>query len=104
MISEPYLGGEDILFPDSRATLDAEVSNLCMTADVFDPLTDWLHIKPLTLNELVPDSSIVHARVDRVIHLARANALVCCSDLRKFKDSLEQVFRSHSSQLSEVEQ
>ena len=39
VISETYLGGEDILFADARATLDAEVSNLRTTAEVFDPLT-----------------------------------------------------------------
>ncbi len=39
VISETYLGGEDILFPDTRAVLNAEVSNLRTTADVYDPLT-----------------------------------------------------------------
>jgi hypothetical protein len=92
VISETYLGGEDILFSDIRATLDAEVSNLRTTADVFDPLADWLHIKPLTLNGLGPDSSIVHAKIDSVVHLSRAEALIGCSDLRKFKDALQRAF------------
>jgi len=96
VISGTYLGGDDILFSDSRAALNAEVSNLRATADVFDPLTDWLHIEPLTLNELVPDSSIVHAKVDSVLHMARAEALIGCSDLRKFKDALQRAFPEFS--------
>ena len=95
-ISETYLGGEDILFSDIRATLDAEVSCLNATAELFDPLTDWLHIEPLTLNRLTPCSPIVHARVDHVIHLSRAEALVSCSDLRKFKDALQRAFPEYS--------
>lgn len=92
VISGTYLGGEDILFSDTRAMLDAEVSNLRDTADVFDPLTEWLNIRPLTLNGLVPDSSCVDAKVDSVVHQSRAQALIGCSDLRKFKDALEKAF------------
>ena len=96
VISETYLGGEDILFSDTDAALDAEVSNLRMTACGFDPLTDWLHIRPLTLYGLVPDSSIVDAKVDSVVHLSRAKALIGCSDLRKFKDALQRAFPEFS--------
>ena len=39
LISETYLGGEDILFTDIRAIFDTEVSKLRTTADVYDPLT-----------------------------------------------------------------
>jgi hypothetical protein len=52
VISETYLGGEDILFSDIRATLDAEMSCLNATAELFDPLAAWLHLEPLTLNRL----------------------------------------------------
>jgi hypothetical protein len=89
-ISETYLGGEDMLFPDTRAMLNAEVSNLRTTADVYDPLTDWLDIEPLKFKQPTPGSPIVGAKVDHVIHLSRAEALVGCSDLRKFKDALQQ--------------
>ena len=92
VISGIYLGGEDILFSDTRASLDTEVSNLRATADVFDPLTDWLHIEPLTLKELVPESSIVHAKANQIVNLSRAEALVGCSDLRKFKDALQRAW------------
>jgi hypothetical protein len=92
VISETYLRGEDILFSDTRATLDAEVCHLRTTADIFDPLTYWLKIEPLTLNKQASDSPIVQAKVDSVVNLARANALVGCSDLRKFKDALERAF------------
>jgi hypothetical protein len=90
VISGTYLGGEDILFPDTRAMLNAEVSNLRTTADVYDPLTDWLDIEPLKFKQPTPGSPIVGAKVDHVIHLSRAEALVGCSDLRKFKDALQQ--------------
>ena len=92
VISETYLGGEDILFPDTRAMLNAEVSNLRTTADVYDPLTDWLDIEPLKLKEPAPGSPIVHAKADHVVHLSRAEALIGCSDLRKFKDALQRAF------------
>ena len=92
VISETYLGGEDILFPDTRAMLNTEVSNLRTTADIYDPLTDWLDIEPLTLKELAPGSPIVHAKADQIVLLSRAEALVGCSDLRKFKDALQRAF------------
>lgn len=92
VISETHLGGEDILFPDTRATFDAEVANLRTTADVYDPLTDWLETEPLKLKEQAPGSPIVQAKVDSTIHLSRAEALVGCSDLQKFKDALHRAF------------
>lgn len=70
----------------------AEISNLRTTADVYDPLMDWLEIEPLKLKELAPRSPIVHAKVDSIIHLSRAEALAGCSDLRKFKDALQRAF------------
>jgi hypothetical protein len=91
-ISETYLGCEDILFPDTRATFDAEVSNLRMTADVYDPLTDWLDIEPLKLKELAPGSPIVDAKANQIVLISRADALVTCSDLRKFKDALHKAW------------
>ena len=96
LISETYLGGEDILFSDTRDILETEVSNLRTTAEVYDLLTDWLDIEPLTLKELARYSPIVHAKVDSVIHLSRAEALVGCSDLRKFKDALQRAFPGFS--------
>jgi hypothetical protein len=92
VISETYLYGEDLLFSDICATLDTEVSSLRTTADIFDPLTYWLQIEPLTLKELARDSPIVQAKIDSVVHLARVNALAGCSDLRKFKDALQRAF------------
>jgi hypothetical protein len=91
-ISKTNLGGEDILFSDMRAIFDAELSNLRATADLFDPLTDWLDIEPLRLKKLAPGSPIVRAKVDSIVHLSRAEALVGCSDLRKFKDALQRAF------------
>ena len=92
VISETCLGGEDVLFPDTRATLDAEVSNLRTTADVYDPLTDWLEIESLTLKELAPGSPIVDAKAKQIVLISRADALVTSSDLRKFKDALHKAW------------
>jgi hypothetical protein len=39
VISDNYLGGEDILFADTRTILETGVCNLRTTADVYDPLT-----------------------------------------------------------------
>jgi hypothetical protein len=92
VISETYLGGEDILFPDTRAMLNAEVSNLRTTAYVYDPITDWLEIEPLVLKEVAPGSPIVHAKANQIVLISRADALVFSSDLRKFKDALQRAF------------
>jgi hypothetical protein len=92
VISGTYLGGEDILFPDTRATFDAEVSNLRTTADVYDPLTDWLDIEPLKLREPAPGSPNVDAKAKQIVLISRAEALVTCSDLRKFKDALHKAW------------
>jgi hypothetical protein len=96
VISETYLGGEDILFPDTRAMLNAEVSNLRTTADVYDPLTDWLDIEPLKLKEPAVGSPIVDAKANQIVLISRAEALITCSDLRKFKDALQRAFPDYS--------
>jgi hypothetical protein len=72
--------------------LDTEVSTLRTTADVYDPLTDWLEIEPLILKEVASGSPIVHAKANQIVHLSRAEALVSSSDLRKFKDALQRAF------------
>jgi hypothetical protein len=98
VISETYLGGEDMLFPDTRAMLNAEVSNLRTTADVYDPLTDWLDIEPLKFKEPAPGSPIVDAKANQIVLISRADALVFSSDLRKFKDALQQAFPEFSGE------
>jgi hypothetical protein len=96
VISETHLGGEDILFPDMRAIFVAEVSDLRTTADVYNPLTDWLQIESLKSKELAPGSSIVHAQVDQIVNVSKAEALVRSSDLRKFKEALQCAFPEFS--------
>ena len=88
VISKTYIGGEDILFSDMRASLDAELFNLRTTADIFDPLTHWLQVEPLTTRELTPGHPKVDAKANQIVHISRAEALLACSDLRKFKDAL----------------
>jgi hypothetical protein len=55
-------------------------------------MAGWLEIEPLKLNESDPDSPKVHAKVDEIVHVSRAEALVGCSDLRKFKDARQLAF------------
>ena len=69
-----------------------------MTADVYDPLTDWLDIEPLRLKELAPGSPIVDAKVNQLVHLSRADALIGCSDFRRFKDTLQRAFPESSGE------
>jgi hypothetical protein len=76
--------------------LNAEVSNLRTTADVYDPLTDWLDIEPLKFKESAPGSPIVDAKANQIVHISRADALVFSSDLRKFKDALQRAFPEFS--------
>ncbi len=92
VISETHLSGEDILFADTRTILDAEVSNLLVTADAFDPITDWLHIERLKSKEFDSGSPIVRAKVDKLVYISRAEALIGSSDLRKFKEALQAAF------------
>jgi hypothetical protein len=87
---------QTLLFPDTRAMLNAEVSNLRTTADVYDPLTDWLDIEPLKFKESAPGSPIVDAKANQSVHISRADALVFSSDLRKFKDALQRAFPEFS--------
>lgn len=92
VISGIYLGGEDILFSDMRLSLDTEVSKLRTTADIYDPLTDWLDIEPLLFKEPAPDSPTVDAKAKQIVLISQAEALVTCSDVRKFKDALQRAF------------
>jgi hypothetical protein len=73
VISKTHVGGEDILFSDMRATLDAEVSNLRTTADIFDPLTHWLQTEPLTMRELTAGHPKVDAKASQIVNISRAH-------------------------------
>ncbi len=57
VISETHLGGEDIQFADTRAILDAEISDLRVTADIHGPLADWLNLEPNAARRLSSRSS-----------------------------------------------
>ena len=87
-ISEAYLDGEDILFTDTRAILDAEISNLRKTADVFEPLAAWLNLEPITAEGFTTDHPKVVAKVVELTELSRAQALVQSSDRRQFIEAL----------------
>src|SRR5437667_10988891 len=48
-LSNMYLDGEDILFADSRAELDAEISKLRETAVICNALANWLDAEPVAV-------------------------------------------------------
>ncbi len=90
-VSETYLGGEDILFPDSRAALDAETSDLRKTADVFGPLAEWLKVEPITVDGFIP-GHLVDAKASQLVNFARAGALSRGGTRRQFIDALQQAW------------
>lgn len=92
VISETYLDGEDILFADTRATLDAEVSALRVTAEICDALAEWLGLEPINVYGLTPGHPMVDAKANQIVQISRAEALVSSSDLRKFKDALHKAW------------
>lgn len=97
-ISETYLGGEDILFADSRSTIDAETSTLRRTGEIYGPLAEWLNLEPITVECFAPGHPMVDAMVNQLVDLSRAYALICCDDRRKSIDALRRVMK-----LAEVE-
>src|ERR1035437_5014463 len=92
-ISETYLGGEDILFADSRGTIDAETSRLRKTAEIYGSLAEWLNLEPITVECFTPGHPMVDAKANQLIHLSRAQALICRGDRRKSIDALRRVLK-----------
>ncbi len=74
-ISKTYLDGEDVLFPDSRAALDAEISKLRETAVICNALANWLDAEPVAVECLTSGHQMVDAKVRYLVNIARAEAL-----------------------------
>jgi hypothetical protein len=87
-ISAAYLGGEDILFADARATIESETSKLCRTAEIYGSLAKWLNLEPIAVECFTAGHPMVDAKVNELVHLSRAEALIFCSDRLKFRDAL----------------
>jgi hypothetical protein len=92
-ISETYLGGEDILFADSRGTIDAETSTLRKTAEIYGSLAEWLNLEPITVECFTPDHPMVDAKAKQLVLLSRAQALIGRDDRRKSIDALRRVLK-----------
>ncbi len=92
VISETHLGGEDILFADTRAALEVESANLRVTADMCGHLAAWLNGEPIAVDGFTSGHPMVDAKVNEIVHISRAEALASCSDLRKFKEALQEAF------------
>ena len=105
-LSEIYLGAnQDILFADSRAILDTELSNLRKTAETFEPLAGWFNVQPIAMERYTPGDPMVDAKVAKLADLSRVDTLMKCGDQRRFVDALHRAFpglkadegnRSHS--------
>jgi hypothetical protein len=87
-ISDVYLDGEDVLFADTRATVNAETANLRKTADIFRPLVAWLNVEPITVEGFGPGHPVVDAKANQFVEFSRAQALIGKSDHRRFMDAL----------------
>jgi hypothetical protein len=92
VISKTVLGGEDILFPDTRGILDTEMSGLRVTAEICGYLADWLNLEPISAKDLNSGHSMVDDTVTEIVNISRAKALCGSSDLRKFKDAFKRAF------------
>jgi hypothetical protein len=106
-LSEIYLGDDqDILFADSRAILDTELSNLRGTAVTFAPMAEWFNVQPIAMEAYMSGHLMVDAKVAKLAGVSRVNALMRCGDQQRFFDALHRTFpglaanagqRSHSS-------
>jgi len=92
VISESCLGGEDILFTDTRGILDAEMSGLRATAEICGPLAEWLDLEPIAAEGLTPGHPMVAAKANQIVNISRAKALCGSGDLRKFNDAFQRAF------------
>ncbi len=89
VISETQFGGEDILFADTRAVLEAETANLQVTTEICRHLAVWLNAEPIVADEFTPGHPMVDAKAQEIVRISRAEALVSSSDLRRFKEALQ---------------
>lgn len=90
-ISEAYLGGEDLLFVDTRAELETEVSNLRKTAEIFGPLATWLDVEPITAEDLTLEHPMVDANAAQLVNFSQADALASRGTRQQFIDALQQL-------------
>ena len=90
-ISDAYLGGEDLLFVDTRAELDTETSNLRKTADTFGPLVAWLNVEPITVEGFTTGHPMVDAKAAELADYSHAHALARGGTLGEFLSALQKV-------------
>src|SRR5438128_4724991 len=70
-LSEIYLEGKDVLFEDTRSELDARISDLRQTAELFRPLAAWLKMEPIMSEGFTADDPVVDARTSKLVNFAR---------------------------------
>ena len=90
-ISETYLGGEDMLFDDTRVVLEAETSNLRKMADTFGPLLAWLNVEPITAEGFAPGHPMVDAKAAELADYSHAHAFAGGGTSGEFVSALRQV-------------
>jgi len=90
-LSQTYLGGEDLLFVDTRRELVEQISQLRTTAQLLPPLAAWLNLEPLMMEGFVSGHPKVDTKATQMADFSRATALVQSGYGRQFKDALQQL-------------
>ena len=91
VITENYLDGQDGLFADTRAELEAETGNLRKVASTYWPLAAWLNVEPITVEGFAPGHPKVDAKAAELANYSIAHALACGGTLGEFLAALQQV-------------
>ena len=89
-LSQTYLGGEDLLFVDTRRELAEQISQLRATGQLYAPLAAWLKVKPMEVHDFPPGHARVGAKAVEMADFSKAAALTVSGDGRQFKGALHQ--------------
>ena len=90
-LSQTHLNGEDLLFADPRSELLDQISQLRVTAQLYEPLAAWLNVEPVEVEGFLSGHARVGAQAAEMADFSRAAALAVSSDGRQFKHALRPV-------------
>jgi hypothetical protein len=90
-LSQTHLNGEDILFADTRSELLDQISQLRVTAQLYEPLAAWLNVEPVEVEGFALGHARVGAKAAEIADFSRAAALTVSGDGRQFKRALQQL-------------
>jgi hypothetical protein len=89
-LSQTYLNGGDVLFADSRCELLDQISQLRVTAHLYEPLAAWLNVEPVEVAGFPPGHARVGIKAAEIANFSRAAALAVSGSGRQFKHALQQ--------------